>query len=406
MTALRSAGPSNGPSTGLRSEAQLICRALALEAAGPHSKPVSRSGLEELLARDLDWDWILAFTAQNGVSSLLWRSLQAHVAIPERVRLELQQRMRTNRAEVLLIRAELDRILRILHDDGITVLPYKGPALAEELYPSVTLREAGDIDLLVLAPDVVATIYRIASLGYEPLLPIDPASLRELQRTGYELGLTGHSGRITVEVHWDLMPRSLGSPLDMQYLTERLTRKTRNEIEVYALPPETLALVLCQHAGAKHGWTHLRMLLDIAYLLRQYPALDVAALLSESRRLRIFVATASGLLAAHQLVGASVPPEVIAGLRADPVVTAEAAVIHARVFRADRGLPGFREWQAYARCLGCSAQGRWRYLQTILSPRWQDHLTGTERMRSRLGARFMRPWRLVFQHGLRIFQRL
>lgn len=392
---------------GLRPEARLICAIVARDAAGPHSRERAES-IEALVVQVRDWEWLVEFATLNKVASLVARALQGAAAVPAPVRAQLHQQSRTNFAEVLILRAELDRLVKILHDEGITILPYKGPALAEEVYPSVALREAGDLDILVSPDDVERTIEILTRLGYQGERPTDAASMRELLATGCEFEMWGHSGRICVEVHWELMPLSLGMPLNMSYVAERMTRVARGDYEVYALPPQTLALVLCAHAGVKHDWTSLRWLVDVALLLKRYPELDVRALLEEAERLDICESTASGLLAAYQLAGASVDPAVIAALRDVRSTAAEVAVIHGRLFRPEKNQVGFREWRAYLDALvpGTSGRSWWRYLRTVTAPRWQDYRTDDEQMRSDLGARIVRPWRLAKRHGARILGRL
>jgi Uncharacterised nucleotidyltransferase len=396
---------------GLRPEARVFLESVArFSRATSVAAGGEGDALGPLLESTIDWPWLLELARLNKVSGLLFLALKPYDAVPAEALAELQRRHRTNVAQALILLAELDRVLDVLYARGITVLPYKGPLLAEALYPSVGLREAGDLDLLVLPDDVDRVTETLLRMGYEPMERRNAEEMRRLREHDCELTLVGHGGRIFVEVHWELMPRSLALPLDIDYIAVRTERVRRRNAEVLTLPAETLALVLCAHAGVKHDWSSLRWLVDIARLLASHPDLDVPALLQEARRLKIYAATAAGLLAAHHLAGAPLKPEAAAMLRRDRRVAAEAAVIHGRVFRAEKNLPGYREWRAYLND-GASADRPLvtdliHYLRAVASPRFQDHTKDVERMRSSLAAQLVRPWRLVKLHGPSLLWRL
>src|SRR5207253_975904 len=74
-----------------------------------------------------------------------------------------------------------------------------------------------------------------------------------------------------------------------------------------AFAPARLLLILCVH-GANHCWLRLNWLCDVAELLRRNPALDWPALAAEAERWGCRRILTLGLLLAHDLLDAPLPP--------------------------------------------------------------------------------------------------
>jgi len=83
-----------------------------------------------------------------------------------------------------------------------------------------------------------------------------------------------------------------------------------------SLAPEDLLVFLCIH-GAKHFWCSLHWLCDLARLIDR-SALDWDAVMEYSRARRVSRTVSAGLLLAADVLGAGVPPSILAGARACP----------------------------------------------------------------------------------------
>ena len=108
-----------------------------------------------LLRQPVRWSRLFAMAERHGTQPLLYQALasvEAAVPAPEMQR--LKQNYYQNLQKALLLSRELVRILEHLSAIGIDVIPYKGAVLAEMLYHDITLRQSGDIDLLIRAGDL------------------------------------------------------------------------------------------------------------------------------------------------------------------------------------------------------------------------------------------------------------
>ena len=75
--------------------------------------------------------------------------------------------------------------MNVLEANGITAIPYKGPAIALKLYGNVARRQFADLDILVRKHDVWKAGRLIEAEGFEPVFPIPSTMRARLLRHGY-----------------------------------------------------------------------------------------------------------------------------------------------------------------------------------------------------------------------------
>jgi hypothetical protein len=135
-----------------------------------------------------------------------------------------------------------------------------------------------------------------------------------------------------VELHARIAPRDFRFPLGLERLWPRLRPLALGGREVHALAGEDLLLVLCAH-GAKHLWSCLGWVCDVAELVRAEPAMNWAAVAEEARSLRCERILLLGLALAHDLLQAPVPEDLLRRARGVPAVRALAARVAKQMFR-------------------------------------------------------------------------
>src|SRR5207249_4043022 len=158
-------------------------------------------------------------------------------------------------------------LLDRLEASRISVIALKGPPLAEALYPDAALRPSFDLDLQIRPSDLAATLDLLAREGYA--LPGRLAHLpaRRIVNFDSEVVLHKHRG-VAVDLHWAVAPDDYPFAFDADFLW-RSARSTRfRGREIRALAPECLLLYLSVH-GAKHAWSKLIWLADIARLVEK-----------------------------------------------------------------------------------------------------------------------------------------
>src|SRR5262249_42201871 len=149
----------------------------------------------------------------------------------------------------------------------------KGPTLAMALYGDQALRRFTDLDVLVRRADVLACKRCLLLSGYRPRFALTRAQEAAHLRSDCEYNFDRDRGRITVEVHWDVAPRSFTVRLDHERLWGGAQSMPFNGTTVRVLAPEDLILMLAVHGG-KHIWERLAWICDIAQFVRVHAALD------------------------------------------------------------------------------------------------------------------------------------
>ncbi len=320
----------------LRPEAKLL-----LSCARVRLDPQGAERIQRLLREDLDWAYIFRRAQYSRVIPLLYWHLKA--TDPGAVAKDALDRLRDHFYKAagynLLLTRELLDLLKLFEAHGIPAIPFKGPALAAAVYGNLALRQFADLDLLIRTRDIPRARALLISRGYRPEL--DPTPAQELALTRYHHSLAFlRKQQSVVEIHWRFAQRSYSIPLDPEPLWERTVSIALDGQEVPAFSPEDLLLILCTH-GARHAWDRLVWICDTAELIRTYTGMDWAWVLEQASALRSTRMLLLGLFLAHDLLGASLPEDILQMLVRDPAIRPLASQVRDRLF-ADTNDPAER----------------------------------------------------------------
>jgi hypothetical protein len=296
--------------------------------------------VQALVRQDLDWGSVAGAAAVHGTAPLLYWQLNQYArdAVPSAVLDDLHQRFLGNTRQSLVMTAELLRLLSLFAAEAIRVIPFKGPTLAAYAYGNLALREYIDLDLLLLPADLPRARQLLAAEGYGSGLGLTPGQEEMYLASIGQIPLVKKGGACMAELHTRLTPRHFYFPLDLERLWPRLRPLSLSGHDVLALAAEDLLLVLCAHA-AKHCWTRLGWVCDVAELLRGQPAMNWEAVKAEARHLRCVRILLLGLLLAYDLLQAPVPEEMLRQARSVAAVRRLAAQTCRHIFGEDSSGP-------------------------------------------------------------------
>ena len=274
----------------------------------------------ELLEQRVDWNALLSLANAHGLSPLLYWNLGRNFSqlLPSAVGKAIQDSFQSNARRNLLLVLELVNILRLLASKNISVIPFKGPPLAEAVYGNIALRQCSDLDLFIRPDDLAAGIKTLVSEGYRPVLRLSPAQQTAWVRSHYEYGLVSPGGAL-IEFQWAIVPRYFSLPLGTEQLWQGLRTIRIGGVDVLALSPENLLLVLCIH-GSKHQWNRLVWLSDIAEIIQQRADLDWDCAVRQARLHRAERMLLLGLSLTHTVFGTALPENISARLTEDKSV--------------------------------------------------------------------------------------
>lgn len=223
--------------------------------------------LEELLVYPINWELVLRLGERHRLLPALHSCLGAPNAASASIRSAIEARFDRHAMNVLRFSAEVARVARHLAERGIATLAHKGPVLAQLLYGDPASRQFFDLDLLVRERDVAAAGAALKDLGYSPRLHLSSRRQRAYLDSGYEYSFGLEENANLLELQWRILPRFYSIEFNMEELFRRAKELDFAGFPLKTLANEDLVLVLCVHA-AKHQWSQLSMLRDIASLTR------------------------------------------------------------------------------------------------------------------------------------------
>jgi hypothetical protein len=270
------------------------------------SAQTRQARIQQLIARQHDWNNFLSLAERHRVIPHAYRSLTPHAdQLPARDFAQLRLKYEENARSALWLTGELVRVLRHLAACGIQAMPYKGPVLAQTLYGAVTARQFSDLDILVRPEEVTAATAALAGLGYRAAIQLAGRAERDYLASGYECAFDHPSAPHLLELKWRILPRFYAVDFDIAGLFERADTVSLCGISIPTLCADDLLLVLCVHA-AKHLWSQLSWLCDVAELIRS-SQIDWDASWRQARQLGIQRIVALSLLLSRDLLGSALP---------------------------------------------------------------------------------------------------
>ena len=258
--------------------------------SGEHAAPemqlvlaCSRAQLDPAAAKEvasaaeqlLDWAKAVDLASCHRLSPVLISQIQQHAAarLPETTRLCLIERFRAHSIRNFELTRELLEVLSLLEKSGVGPLAFKGPVLAQQLYGDLSLREFVDLDILVAPKDASTVIALLSAKGFEPQFILTRQQLTRFQTMRSQMGLYHPAKKVLVEVHWALLtPGYTFSPV-AQIPWESIQTVSIAGRAIKTFSRETQLLFSCLHQ-AKHNWSRLAWLMDLAALICQSPAMD------------------------------------------------------------------------------------------------------------------------------------
>lgn len=316
---------------------------LILCCAKTHIPPSTAERIRELLQKEINWNYLIEIASRNGIIPILAESLNrtAPEALPKDLLSQLRNASYNNAHKNLFRTAELLKLLKLFEANDIPVIPFKGPVLTATLYGNLALRQFGDLDLLVQKPDVSKAIDLLISQGYQL-----PPQLTEVQQKSYLEGkhfqesahhqksynFVRQDQKVIVELHWLISQKSFPFSVDFQHLWNNSQPLSLAGTIVPQFSPEDRLLYLCMH-GAKHTWTQLKWVCDLAELLQSHQSLNWEQVMKQAGQLGSERMLRLGLFLTHELFGSTLPDELLSKLQGDRLVKSLSLQVHEWIFK-------------------------------------------------------------------------
>jgi len=302
------------------------------------SAELSREQIERIANWDfsaVDWQEFIRRAEHHGVIPLAARNLIEHAPrLSDGIEATLRSSYELNMKRGLWFAAELARIVRKFGLQGVPVLPFKGPVLAQSVYGDPGLRSFSDLDLMISPADFERAKHTLAEIGYRPAKELRPAVERFWLRNGYEESFDGAAGKNLVELQWAVLPHFYAVDLNFEVVLGRCEYEIVGGCQMRCLSPEDSLILLSLHA-AKHLWGRLIWLVDIAETLR-HKTIDYEAVFSLARDIGVGRILGVNFWLVKNVLLADLPEAAERMIAADPSVPALGQEFAERMARSAR----------------------------------------------------------------------
>ena len=286
--------------------------------------------LRSLIKHDLDWDYLLSLAYAHGLLPLLHKHIATDL-VPPQILSRLKRESVANSQNVLHLTGKQLRIYKLFKENNVPVAPFKGPLLAQMAYGEMSLRQAGDIDLLINRRDFTQARELLESLGYEMTPRLTPAQLSSHLNNHCEIQFMRDEWLTVVDLHWDLAPRSFVFGLRPEDVMSRLQSVSLAGTTVETFGAEDLLLYQAMH-GAKHLWRRLEWISCLAESLRATKQINWDMLVDRAAKAHATRILALGLRLVEEFSDAPVPSEVFASVDPDKTMQRMATQIREQLF--------------------------------------------------------------------------
>ncbi len=252
--------------------------AVLIQYADPTIQTVNGNQLADIDTASVQWDRVFDLGVDHGVLPLLSRFVGGLEGIaPEAFIERLNEHNHAVAARNLMFARTLSEVSHHLESAGISMLGFKGPALEAAVYPTDTIRDYGDLDVLVPQTDLVSAVTALTDIGFAPASGLPPPTagmyggiVRPPMLEEYTL----FRDDIKLEVRW----RIGDSDRPFKPLFDDLWRRRRSvSVDGATIPvlhPVDRLQMLAFH-GTKHRWHQLKWVSDfsaaVATIDRSWP---------------------------------------------------------------------------------------------------------------------------------------
>jgi len=223
--------------------------------------------------------------------------------------IKLEQRVRF----FFFMQPELLRVLESMGSAGVEIIPLKGAFLMNTVYPEVSLRPVGDLDLLAREVDLPRAMETLAELGYRSMSGAELLPSGGNEDYHHCPRARSQDGTVALELHRHVVRRQ--TPL--HFPVERFwDRSASGEIAgrpVRVLAGRDLVTHLClafflDRRKRARGCCSLRQLVDLAESVRHFERnIDWEGMTEEYAGGALQAPLYVALRAAQELLGAPVP---------------------------------------------------------------------------------------------------
>jgi len=220
------------------------------------------------LDSDTKQDSFISLARKHGILPIVYKNLQkiSKDTTNKQLLTKLQSNYKSIAKKNILMSAELLKIAKLLNQENIPYLAFKGPTLAQLAYDDITMRQFGDLDILVHHDNWQDGCIVLEKNGYKDLLNLKTQQKNVWNKKAKEINLFNEKKSIYIDLQRYIFDDDY--PLKFNY--NLFGDKWNIEIQkntISTFSKETLLIYLTIH-GSKHLFERIGWIKDIDMLIR------------------------------------------------------------------------------------------------------------------------------------------
>lgn len=227
-----------------------------------------KAEISSLFSSEIDWDLLLQRAEEHRVVPLLFKKLKSDYSelVGDSILEKFQNRYQVIAKFNFARSTQLIKLVGQIEKHDLPVIAYKGMALAEFAYKDTTLRQFGDVDLLIRKKDFFEVKNHLIEIGCKPVWELSEKQERAVLKYYYEYPFFYGETDTLVEVHWEFLELFFAFDIKMKDVWKRSQTIKHYGRQLQTLSAEDYLVVLCTH-GSKHFWYRLSWICDVAKLI-------------------------------------------------------------------------------------------------------------------------------------------
>lgn len=267
--------------------------------------------VRKLISEKIDWNFVITYANYHKILPLLHRTLTTHFKsdVPDNALKRINILFNENSISSLIKSASLVNVVNLLNDNGIDVLPVKGPLLAERLYGAFAMRSYSDLDILIRRADAKKALKVLQENNYT-LIPKGISELNYLRFLKYKYhGQLLDKNGVFIELHWELTGFYVSKPMTFEILEPFLISSKFSNCTTLDLSNEMLFLFLCIH-GNRHRLGKIDYLCSISQLMNIATDIDWILVLELGKKHKMINRILVSLCVVEKFFGTAIPGKI------------------------------------------------------------------------------------------------
>ena len=213
-----------------------------------------------------NWKEFINLAFSHGVFPLVYHTLKTHDKLIANDILKSMKTYNRNIAQQnMLMSAELIKLMKLLKENNIEAIAFKGPTLAKIAYGDIALRQYVDLDILVNKNVIDKTEKLLETIFYKPEHILEMYQKKKLEDVVHDRAFQNIKNNVRVECHWVLSSGEFFIDMNKWNDLQSPTFQAIQNKPIPTLSNEKLLVYLCVH-GYKHMWERVEWLVDIVML--------------------------------------------------------------------------------------------------------------------------------------------